>query len=321
MKSVLPRLSPSTASVVLSLAILTFFVLVSVFFIPNFFAPVNLANIARLNAPAGIMAIGLSVVLLSGEIDVSVGGIASISVMMATRFVDVNEMIAIAAALLTGIACGLINGLIVTRLRVPSLIVTIATMSVFGGLAATINSQTKFFEDDYPLYSAPSTANLLGVPLSFALCVVIAAALWWLTSKTTFGRHLYFVGANRRAAWMSGVPTARVRTVAFVVSGFCAALAGYLLSAQIGNAAVDIGSGQELTAIAIAVLSGVSLFGGRGSIAAVLIGTVTLGVFINMLALFRLGSYFSLAMQGVLVVGVVLMFGVLSRRTMRAESA
>ncbi len=317
----LSRVSPGVNAILLSLAILGIFVAISAVFVPNFFEPVNLANIARLYAPSGIMAIGLAVVLLSGEIDVSVGAIASVSVMTATTLVDTNEFLAIGAALLVGAVCGCINGVIVTRVRVPSLIVTIATLSVFGGLAAVVNSQTKFFEDKYPIYSLPSTANVFGLPASFLLCVLIAAVLTWVTVGTSFGRQIYFTGANRRAAWMSGVPVNRVRIVAFMISGVCAATAGYLLSAQIGNAAVDIGTGQELTAIAIAVLSGVSLFGGRGSIAAVLIGTMTLGVFINMLALFRLGSNFSLAMQGILVVAVVLLFGIVTRRSTRDDNS
>lgn len=315
------RSSPATSTLLLSIAILAVFIVIAAVFIPNFFAPTNLANITRLYAPAGIMAIGLSMVLLTGEIDVSVGAIASVSVMTATRFVDIDQLLAIVIALVVGVVCGLVNGFVVTRLRVPSLIVTIGTLSLFGGLAAVVNSQTKFFEDRYPLYSAPSRANLLGVPLAFVICVLIAALLWWVTARTAFGRRMYFVGTNRRAAWMSGVRVDRIRIIAFTISGFCAALSGYLLSAQIGNAAVDIGTGQEITAIAIAVLSGVSLFGGRGSIAAVLIGTLTLGVFINMLALFRLGSYFSLAMQGVLVIAVVFLFGILNRRATKEDAS
>lgn len=317
MQDLFRRMSPTTSSFILSLAILGLFVLISALFIPNFFSPVNLSNIARLYAPAGIMALGLSVVLISGEIDVSVGAIASLAVLTATRFIDTSETIAIFLALMAGILCGLFNGFFVTYLRVPSLIVTIGTLSLFGGLAAVINPLTRFFEGNYPVYSAPITANILGVPLSFALFVLITAILWWLTTKVSFGHYLYYTGSNRRAAWMSGVPVNRIRITAFVISGFCAALSGYLLSAQIGNAAVNIGTGKELTAIAIAVVSGVSLFGGKGSIPAVMIGTLTLGVFINMLALARLGTYFSQAMQGVLIITVVLLFGVLSRATTR----
>ncbi len=314
------RISPGASSLYLSVAILAIFIIISAFFIPSFFASVNLANIVRLYAPSGIIAIGLSMVLLSGEIDVSVGSIASVSVMTATRFIDVNQVLAISIALIVGVVCGLLNGLIVTKLRVPSLIVTIATLSVFGGMASIIGPQSLLLKDNYPVYSTPVNANIIGVPLSFLLCLLIAVVLWWTTAHTSFGRQVYFTGSNRRAAWMSGVPTDRVRIITFVISGFCAALAGYLLSAQVGVLVNYIGRGQELTAITIAVLSGVSLFGGRGSIAAVLIGTLTLGVFINMLALFRLGSHFSLVMQGVLLLIILLLFGIISRQTTKGES-
>lgn len=314
------RVSPAASTLLLSLAILAIFVVVAAIFIPNFFAPTNLANIARLYAPAGIMAVGLSMVLLTGEIDVSVGAIASLAVMTSARFVDISQPLAIAVALLVGVLCGLCNGFVVTKLRVPSLIVTIGTLSLFGGLAAVVNAQTKFFENHYAIYSAPARANLFGVPVSFLIFAAITTVLWWVTAQTVFGRRMYAVGTNRRASWASGVRVDRIRIIAFTISGFCAALSGYLLSTQIGSAAIDIGTGQELTAIAIAVLSGVSLFGGRGSIGAVLIGTLTLGVFINMLALFRLGSYFSLAMQGVLVIAVVFLFGILNRRATKEDA-
>ncbi len=315
------RVSPAASTLLLSLAILAIFVVIAAIFIPNFFASTNLANIARLYAPAGLMAVGLSMVLLTGEIDVSVGAIASLAVMTSARFVDISQPLAIVVALSVGVLCGLFNGFVVTKLRVPSLIVTIGTLSLFGGLAAIVNAQTKFFENHYPIYSAPARANLFGVPVSFLIFVAITAVLWWVTARTVFGRRMYAVGTNRRAAWASGVRVDRIRIIAFIISGFCAALSGYLLSTQIGSAAIDIGTGQELTAIAIAVLSGVSLFGGRGSIGAVLVGTLTLGVFINMLALFRLGSYFSLAMQGVLVIAVVFLFGILNRRAMKEDAS
>lgn len=302
--------------IVLSSIILFIFVIVAAIVVPNVFQPRNLTNILRVYSPAGIMAIGLTLVLLTGEIDVSVGSIMSLSVMVASKIIDLSEPLALISIVVVGGLCGLINGLIVAKLKVPSLMVTIGTMSLFGGLASiVVNAQTKFISDIYILFTSITKSEIVGIPSTFIICLVVALICGLLTSKTRFGKNLYYTGANKRAAWLSGVNIEKVKIIVFVISGILAAIAGMLITTQIGRAKSDVGMGYEVTAIAIAVLGGTSLEGGRGSVLGVLFGMITMGILLNMLALSRMGSYFEMAMKGVLVIAVVFIYELVNRRS------
>lgn len=300
--------------VVISLFILLIFIAVAASIVPNFFDPQNINNILRVFAPAGIMAIGLCLVLLTGEIDVSVGAIMSVSVMSSMLVIDRSEYLALLVLILVGALCGLINGLIVAKLKVPSLMVTIGTLSFFSGMASiVVNAQTKFISDVYPVFLGIAKGSIFGIPYTFLISLVIAVSAWLVCSRTAFGRSMYYVGANKRAAHLSGINVASVKLKVFVISGILAAIAGMLITTQIGRAKSDVGSGYEVTAIAIAMLGGISLFGGRGSPMGVLFGMITLGVMTNILALSRMGSHLEIAMKGVLVVVVVYVYELLRR--------
>jgi len=301
--------------IVVSAIILLTFIIVAAIAVPNVFQPKNLANILRVYSPAGIMAIGLTLVLLTGEIDVSVGSIMSLSIMTASKIIDSSEILALIAIIVVGGLCGLINGLITAKMKVPSLMVTIGTMSLFGGLASiVVNAQTKFISDIYPVFTSIAKGEILGIPSTFIICLIVALLCWLLTSKTRFGRSIYYTGANKRAAWLSGINIENVKIIVFVICGVLAAISGLLITTQIGRAKSDVGIGYEVTAIAIAVLGGTSLDGGRGSILGVLSGTITMGILLNMLALSRMGSYFEMAMKGVLVIAVVYLYELVKRR-------
>jgi ribose/xylose/arabinose/galactoside ABC-type transport system permease subunit len=302
--------------ILISLIILFIFAIIAAIVVPNVFKAVNLTNILRVYSPAGIMAIGLALVLLTGEIDVSVGSIMSLAVMTASKLMDTSETLALISIVLVGGICGLINGIIIAKLKVPSLMVTIGSMSLFGGLASiVVNAQTKFISDIYVTFNAIAKGTVLGLPATFIICLIVALLCWTLTAKTRFGRGIYYTGANKRAAWMSGVNIDRVKITVFVISGILAAIAGMLITTQIGRAKSDVGSGYEVTAIAIAVLGGTSLEGGRGSILGVLCGMITMGILLNMLALSRMGSYFEMAMKGILVIAVVFVYELARRRS------
>jgi ribose/xylose/arabinose/galactoside ABC-type transport system permease subunit len=238
----------------------------------------------------------------------------SLAVMTSTLFMDQSEYLALAVLVGVGALCGLLNGLIVAKLKVPSLMVTIGTLSLFGGLASiVVNAQTKFITDAYPVLLGIARGEMLGFPNTFVLCLLTAVAAWILTARTTFGRRMYYIGANRRAAHFSGIGVERVKILVFMMSGILAALAGMLIATQIGRAKSDVGNGYEVTAIAIAMLGGTSLFGGRGSPLGVLFGMITLGVLTNILALSKMGSHLEIAMKGVLVIAVVYVYEQLRR--------
>ena len=151
------RLLSRGNGIFVSIIILGIFLIVAAVAVPNVFQPTNLANVLRVNSPAGIMAIGLALVLLTGEIDISVGAVMSLSVMVISKIVDYSEPLSILAMLGVGAACGFLNGWIVARIRVPSLMVTIGTMSIYSGLACIItNAQAKFMTTAYPIYTTMS---------------------------------------------------------------------------------------------------------------------------------------------------------------------
>ena len=291
-------------------------ILVAAIAVPNVFQPTNLANVLRVNSPAGIMAIGLALVLLTGEIDISVGAIMSLSVMVISKIVDFSEPLSILAMLGVGAACGFLNGWIVAKMKVPSLMATIGTMSIYSGLACIItNAQAKFMTTAYPIYTTLAKGDLGGIPITFVLCVALGLAFWFITTKTKFGKNIYYTGANKRAAWMSGIRIDKVKIAVFVICGIMAAFAAPLITTQIGRSNADAGVGQEVTVIAIAVLGGVSLDGGRGSILGVLFGMVTMGILMNMLALSGLGTYVEMAIKGILIIAVVFIYGLVNRKT------
>ena len=310
------KLLSSGNGIFVSIIILAIFLLVAAIAVPNVFQPTNLANVLRVNSPAGIMAIGLALVLLTGEIDISVGAIMSLSVMVISKIVDFSEPLSILAMLGVGAACGFLNGWIVAKMKVPSLMVTIGTMSIYSGLACIItNAQAKFMTTAYPIYTTLAKGDLGGIPITFVLCVALGLAFWFITTKTKFGKNIYYTGANKRAAWMSGIRIDKVKIAVFVICGIMAAFAAPLITTQIGRSNADAGVGQEVTVIAIAVLGGVSLDGGRGSILGVLFGMVTMGILMNMLALSGLGTYVEMAIKGILIIAVVFIYGLVNRKT------
>jgi ribose transport system permease protein len=314
-KRYLARLLNWGNGIMVSLIILLIFVLIAAIAVPNVFKPKNIINILRVYSPGGIMAIGLTLVLLTGEIDVSVGAIMSLSVMTATKFIDKSEVLALFVIIVVGAVCGLINGLVTTKLKVPSLMVTIGTMSLYSGLASiVVNAQTKFISDVYHLFARIAKGEAFGLPSTFIICLVVTLLCWVLSTKTKFGRSIYYTGANKRAAWMSGINIDTVKITVFVICGVFAAIAGMLMTTTIGRAKSDVGTGYEVTAIAIAMLSGTALDGGKGSTLGVLFGMITLGILLNMLALSRMGSYFEMAMKGVLVIVVVFVYELIRRR-------
>lgn len=302
--------------IVISLIILAIFLVVAAVAVPSVFQPSNIGNILRVYSPAGIMALGLMLVLLTGEIDISVGGIMSFSIMLSTKVFNQSEPLAIVLLLLVGLGCGFLNGIIITKFKAPSLMVTLGTMSMYLGLAYIVSrAQGFFFTDQHPIVNTLAKGNVGGIPVSFIIYLVLIAICWFMTARTRFGRDIYYTGANKRAAFMSGINIDKVKVIVYMICGVCAALAGPLITAQIGRANPDVGSGYEVTAIAIAVLGGTSLDGGRGSVPGVLCGMVTMAFLMNMLALAGLGTYVEMSIKGVLIIAVVSVYSFVNRRT------
>jgi ribose transport system permease protein len=296
--------------------LLTLLVLVVAFSLSteNFLDLVNLRNIFAQTATLAIVATGVTFVLLCAEIDLSIAAVATMTGVVAAYLhgvVGMPGIAAVALAALVGAAAGLFNGLIVSRLRVPSFMVTLATMQIASGVGQHI-TQGKI------LYTLPSTVEYLGgayigrsepfrLPV-VVICGIVVLLLGHLVlTHTRFGRYVYMTGSNREAARLSGVNTKNIVTACLAICGFTAGAAGMLNTGRLGSAQ---GFGMEnmlLDSVAAVVLGGTSLFGGEGGIKNTAIGLLIFGVLSNGLNLLQLDIFVRLWLRGVVLLAALLL--------------
>jgi ribose transport system permease protein len=278
-------------------------------FYPSSLTVFDLNSTISTAAPIVLLALGMTFVLLAGEIDLSVGSVMSLASILLATWMGGRDALILPTILLTLAACvgiGLVNGLLTVYARIPSFIVTLSTLFILGGL-------NLFWTNGSPPNNlAPSFLQLAidskGV-LSSGLVVILAATLLAAIglAKTRFGRHLYLIGSNRRAAYNTGVPIGMSLIGAFVLSALCAGLAGTYATSYAGSGQTSLGTGMELTAIAAAVVGGVSLFGGRGTPAGATVGALILALLFNLLLI----AGASADLQPI-VTGIVLILGSLA---------
>jgi len=266
---------------------------------PTFLKLQNLLNIPRQIALVAIIAIGMTMVIIAGGIDLSVGSLMALASVVAARLIRdlgggaaagaVTVAVCLAAAILLSGAIGALNGALSAALRIPPFIVTLAVMYVASGLAFRIaNGQT--IAAVPPGISRLMTSTLLGVPSAVVLMLLLYAAADIVMKRTIFGRHLYALGGNRRAAWLSGISVWRVELLSYVVCGALAGLAGVLMLADYRAGGPKYGASYELQVIAAVVVGGTSLSGGQGKMFGTLLGALLIGVVSNGMNLLDLRS-------------------------------
>lgn len=282
---------------------------------PAFLMPESLANIVKQSSFIGIAAIGMTFVLLTGGIDLSVGSVMFLAPLIAgfaMRELGVPVPVGFAVAIGAGLAMGIINAVFIVWLRVIPFIVTLATLFLFRGFGTWLTSSTAFdFDDDFRAFGLSSLAGIPTPIIIFALVAIIAHVV---LGHTTFGRQVYALGNDREAARKAGVNIRMVEAKVYVICSVCAAIAGFVLIAQIGRLDAGFGEGREFDVIAAAVLGGASLFGGVGSafgavIGATLIQTVKLGLVFT-----GVNLYLQPMMQGLIILLAVLADGVREKR-------
>jgi ribose transport system permease protein len=273
---------------------------------PDFRRPSNLANILAQAVPAGIAAIGMTVAIAGGVFDLSVGSMMGLT---ACVFVGLTGRIGFLPALLAsaalGFVLGLANGLIVTRARITPFIATLGTMWVFRSFSYlyTRNQPLQF---DHPWADALG-GSILGIPILFVLMAVLYAAGYVLLYRTPFGRCVFAVGSNRRAAVLSGIDSARIMLFTFALLGFSAALAGAALAVRLASAKADTALGYELTVIATVVLGGTSLKGGTGTLTGTFGAAMLFAVIYNAMDMYELQSFYQkIALGGVLLLALAI---------------
>jgi ribose transport system permease protein len=249
------------------------------------------------------VAAGMTVVILTGGIDLSVGAVMALSMTAAAgaMLAGVPSPVAVLLALAIGLLCGSINGVLIAYARLPAIIVTLAMMEVPRGAAL-------LYSGGYPLSDLPAAfgfwgrGQVLGVQMPVVIMALVFAATYLMLNHAPLGRCIYGLGGNAEAARLSGVPVQRVKLLAYALSGLTAAISGVVLSSRLMSGQPNAGEGFELDAIAAVVLGGTAITGGRGHILGTLIGALTLGVLSNGLNLMEVSPYTQRVLKGVIIV-------------------
>ena len=283
---------------------------------PAFLSPSNFFQITRISAEIGLIALGMTLVIITGGIDLSVGSILGLSgiVMGFLYTAGLNIWLAALIGVAAGALCGLINGQLITRAGIPPLIVTLATLAIFRGLALGISQARSF--GNYPKeFLALGTGYAGPIPTQLIVFVVLVIAVGLILAQSTLGRFIYAIGNNATAARFSGVPVNRVLVLVYTLSGALAGLAGVIFTARVSSARSDAGMGNELDAITAVVLGGASIAGGSGSIVGTLLGLLLVGVVRNGLTL-----AFIPAEQQAIIIGLILLVAVLLNQVIRLRT-
>lgn len=265
----------------------------------------NLINIVRQTGTVLVIALGMTYVIVSAEIDVSVGGVMAVSAIMGAMAITAyGALTGILIALAVGTGFGMLNGVVTVRYGIPSFIVTIGTLGVARG-AAFVTSGASPVIIDNPTFEFVFGGNIGPLPniiLWMAVLTIIAAVI---LSKTRFGRHVYSTGDSQQAAEYSGIDTGRVKIMTLTSAGLCAAIAGLLFIGRLGVARPGMGSGIELAVIAAVIIGGTSLFGGRGTIIGTVLGALLISVIDNGIILLGYGQSWQELIRGVVIIVAV----------------
>ena len=271
---------------------------------PTFLTPTNLTNLLLQASTLGVMALGMTFVIIGAGIDLSVGGIPAIVSVLAIGLVVRGELpiwFALVVAIGVGIAVGVANGFAITRLGIAPLIATLCTLSITIGLAFAYSGGTSIVPvPDF--YNLLRRANVFGIPINIIILLVLAVITHFVLTRTTFGRSLYAVGGNRQAAEMAGIRTKRIILLTYVISAVAASIAGVLFTARLASGSPQTGIGIELTVIAAVVIGGTSLFGGRGNVLGTVLGAVLITMVTNAINLLGVPTAWDRVLLGVVIV-------------------
>ncbi len=292
------------------IGLLIFTIIIS-FMNDRFLTLSNVLNVLRQTSINSIIAAGMTFVILTGGIDLSVGSTLAFSGAVAAMLISngFSPVIAIIAALAVGALIGILNGLIISKGKLQPFIVTLATMTIFRGATLVFTKGRPIsagYEANAELFSKVGNGYFLGIPIPIYIMVMIFGIGYFILKKTTIGRYVYAVGGNEEASKLSGVNTSKIKTMAYGISGMFAALAGIIITARLSSAQPTAGSGYELDAIAAVVLGGTSLAGGIGSIMGTVTGALIIGILNNALNLMNVSSYYQLLIKGLVILIAVL---------------
>ena len=271
---------------------------------PYFLDVYNIQSLLRDLAIIGMIGIAQSLLLLVGELDLSVGKIATLCGILSGMlmiYAKINPWFALICGLIFGIFFGLLNGLIITKLRLNSMVATIGMQGVYGGINLVLTKGKA-------ITGIPEQIQFLGkgslgiVPMPFIFCIIVLLLVLFLVKKTKTGRYIYAIGNSREAATILGIKVDKIRVFIYVAVGLISSLAGLLYVCRLGSAQSTLGESWPMNSIAASVIGGVSLNGGIGNPAGALIGAAIISIISNMIVLFGVNAYWQQAVSGIVVV-------------------
>nr|WP_278991190.1 ribose ABC transporter permease [Plesiomonas shigelloides] len=292
------------------IALLVLIAVVS-FLNPNFFVLDNLLNILRQTSVNAIIAVGMTLVILTAGIDLSVGSVLALCGAVAATMVglELPVYVVIPAALALGAALGGISGVIIAKGKVQAFIATLVTMTLLRGATLVYTDGRPVstgFSDAADSFAWLGTGYLFGIPVPIWLMALVFIAAWYMLNHTRMGRYIYALGGNEAATRLSGINVDRVKIAVYALCGLLAALAGLIVTSRLSSAQPTAGTGYELDAIAAVVLGGTSLAGGKGRIMGTLIGALIIGFLNNALNLLDVSSYYQMIAKAVVILLAVL---------------
>ncbi|MFJ7744880.1 ABC transporter permease [Peribacillus sp. NPDC097295] len=291
------------------LALILLFIVIT-FLNPSFMEPNNILNLLRQTSINALIAFGMTFIILTGGIDLSVGSILALSsALMAGMMVSgLDPILAILVGVLLGTIMGVINGILISKGKMAPFIVTLATMTIFRGLTLvyTDGKPITGIGDSY-MFQLFGRGYFLGIPVPAVVMVIAFIILWFLLHKTSFGRKTYAIGGNEKASLISGIKVDRVKVAIYGLAGTMAALAGAILTSRLNSAQPTAGQSYEMDAIAAVVLGGTSLSGGKGRMFGTLVGVLIIGTLNNGMNLLGVSSFYQQVVKGAVILVAVLL--------------
>lgn len=282
--------------------VLAAILIAAVLIYPGFLAPRNLENLLTQNFAVAVVAVGMTLVIISGGFDLSVGSTYALSsvTFAGTATATGDVYVAAAATIAVGLSCGAVNGFFVSYIGVNPFIATLGTMSLYSGIAYVASSSTPFVVTD-PDFKVLAAGRLAGVPWSILIMIAVFVVFALLMAKTTYGRSLYAVGGNREASWLSGIRVREASGSVYVIVAVLASVGALVDSSRLGVGQANIGGMLALDAITIVIIGGTALTGGQGAIWRTAVGLVILATITNIFYNINVSQQWQLVAKGVIV--------------------
>jgi ribose/xylose/arabinose/galactoside ABC-type transport system permease subunit len=290
------------------LLVIIILVAVMSFLKPVFLTSGNIINVLRQVSMNGIIAVGITFVILTGGIDLSVGSIVAVTSVIAGRLMEQGSSVpfAIAMGMIAALAFGLLNGILISVGGLPPFIATLSSMTIARGFALVYSNGRPYLIQNVA-FKAIGQGSSLGVPNPIWILLIVCVVAYILLNFTIFGRHVYAFGGNRQAAKLAGVRVKLVETSVYAITGVLSGITAIILSARISSGQPTAGTGFEMDAIAATAIGGTSMIGGTGSLGGTVMGFIIIGIMIISLTLLNVSSFYQQIVKGVIIILAVLL--------------